>query len=218
MKSISRRCSSLLAVPLLLLPACGDDSSGDGGAACGEVAACGGDPTGAWSIADMCLDASLFRDLTEGCNAEIDIDGVDFSGSAEFRSDGTYVVTSAVRGPMRVVYPPACLTQDGVTFTCAQLDEGLKSIAGTEGSPLASVTCAAAGASCACDLVYNGTSATEDGTWSVSGTTLTTTSDDGVPEEVPFCIDGSSLTLGVEAEEGAVSVDPMKYYMRLTKR
>jgi hypothetical protein len=224
MKSISRVSSALIVTILLALSACGGGvedggNSNGGGASCEEVAACGGDPTGTWTMDETCIDSSFFQGITEGCDADIDISGMEVSGSAEFRADKTYVTTLTQQGPMKVVYPPECLTVEDTTMTCAQLNETMQQLAGAKESPFTSAECVSAGADCACTVVVAPTTSTATGTWSVSGSTLTTGSESEgeEPEETPFCADGSSFTIGLPVSEGADASGPMKHYMRFTK-
>ncbi|WP_437715138.1 hypothetical protein WMF45_01165 [Sorangium sp. So ce448] len=219
MKSASRVLSAVVATSLLALSACGDDggNSDGGGASCGEVAACGGDPTGSWSIDDACFDASMFQVPIEGCDAELDSSGLDVSGHAEFRADGTYVMTATLQGQIRVNLPPACLTQEGTTSTCAQLDEQLEQVAAQGDSPFVAAECSSAGADCACAMTIAGMASTDRGTWSVSGSTLTTEAEGEDPEAAPFCAQGSSLTMGISTSAGGNASGPLKTYLKFTK-
>ncbi|WP_437531118.1 hypothetical protein WME79_01155 [Sorangium sp. So ce726] len=219
MKSASRVFSAVIVTSLLALSACGDDggNSDGGGASCGEVAACGGDPTGSWTIDETCLDSSMFEGLFEGCDAEIDLSDFDMSGRAEFRADNTYVTTGTLQGPLRVVYPPACLTVEDTTVTCAQLNDVLQQQAAEGDSPFTSAQCASAGTGCACTLVFAPSTSTTTGTWSVSGSTLTLESEGEEPEENPFCAQGSSLTMGFPISTGADASGTIKHYVRFTK-
>ncbi|XYH98748.1 hypothetical protein ACMHYB_03015 [Sorangium sp. So ce1128] len=68
----------MLSTSLLALSACGDDAdegSSGGGAACAEAQACGGDPTGSWTIAETCLDPSMFAELIESAGKRADQEG-----------------------------------------------------------------------------------------------------------------------------------------------
>ncbi|WP_437756426.1 hypothetical protein [Sorangium sp. So ce1389] len=216
MKRFSRACAVLLSTSLLALSACGDDG-GAGGAACAEAQACGGDPTGSWTIAETCLDSSMFAELTERCDAEIDVSGVEFNGSAEFRSDGTYTATSTLTGPMKAVYPPPCLVFEDTTITCAQLDQTMQDLIAQGDAPYESATCAAAGQDCACSLILAQSTTTGAGTWSVSGSSLITESN-GEASEVPFCVEGSSLTMAAQPSEAGSGAGPLTSYLRLTRR
>ncbi|XXT20357.1 hypothetical protein WME94_02150 [Sorangium sp. So ce429] len=219
MERFSRACAILLSTSLLALSACGDDDgSPGGGAACAEAQACGGDPTGSWTIAETCLDRSIFAEINANCGAEIDVSGVEFNGGAEFRSDGTYTTTSTVTGPMKAVYPPPCLVVEDTTITCAQLDQTMKDLIAQDDAPYESATCAAAGQDCVCNLILAESTTTGAGTWSVSGSSLITESSGEAPDEVPFCVEGSSLTMAAQPSEAGSSAGPLASYLRLTRR
>lgn len=219
MKSASRVCSAVIVTSLLALSACGDDggNSDGGGASCGEVAACGGDPTGSWTIDDACFDVSMFQVPIEGCDAELDASGLDASGHAEFRADGTYVMTATLQGSIRMIAPPACLTHEGTTITCAQLHEQLEQFAAQDDSPFVGVECSSVGSDCACAMTIAGMASTDRGTWSVSGSTLTTEAEGEDPEAAPFCAQGSSLTMGMPTSAGENASGPSKSYLKFTK-
>ncbi|MGK3989547.1 hypothetical protein WME99_41250 [Sorangium sp. So ce136] len=219
MKRFSRACAVLLSTSLLALSACGDDDgSTGGGAACEEAQACGGDPTGSWTIEETCLDTAMFAELDANCGAEIDVSGVAFKGSAEFKSDGTYATTSTVTGPMKAVYPPPCLVFEDTTITCAQLDQTMQDLIAQGEAPYESATCAAAGQDCVCNLSLAERTTAGSGTWSVSGTSLITGSSGEAPQEVPFCVEGSSLTMAAQPSEAGSGAGPLTSYLRLMRR
>ncbi|WP_437508054.1 hypothetical protein [Sorangium sp. So ce1099] len=218
MKRFSRACAILLSTSLLALSACGDDDGSTGGGACAEAQACGGDPTGSWTIEETCLDRSMFAEINANCGAEIDVSGVEFNGSAEFRPDGTYTTASTVTGPMKAVYPPPCLVFEDTTITCAQLDQSMQDLIAQGEAPYESAACAAAGQDCVCNLILAESTTTGAGTWSVSGTSLITESNGEAPAEVPFCVEGSSLTMAAQPLEAGSSAGPLTSYLRLTRR
>ncbi|WP_437906559.1 hypothetical protein WME95_01185 [Sorangium sp. So ce327] len=223
MKSASGVFSAVIVTTLLALSACGggdddDDDEGNSkeeGPSCGLVVACGGDPTGTWTMDEACLDPSMFEDLHKGCDAAIVDSSVMMSGRAEFRADNTYAATITHQGPIKVVYPAACLAAEEVPITCAQLSVNMQRAAGGKESPFTSAECAQAGADCACTFVFGRDTTTWTGTWSVSGSILTIEGDE--PEEGPFCVQGFSLTRGFPVPEGADASGPIKHYMRFTK-
>ncbi|XXX76409.1 hypothetical protein WMF30_53050 [Sorangium sp. So ce134] len=219
MKAIARKHLVFLVMVPLALSACGGDGEhSDGGTACAPVAACGGDPTGSWTMADWCIDSSQFGELVPGCDADVDLSGVEMSGSAEFRPDGTYTETAALRGPMTVVYPPSCFSREGVATTCAQFDAALKEGVAKEGSLYGSAECVAAGEDCACNVSYRETTTTtRSGTWSVAGTILTTVPEGRGRQEMPFCVQGSSLVMGIDTAEEEDTAGSLKYTLRYTK-
>ncbi|WP_438034563.1 hypothetical protein [Sorangium sp. So ce204] len=214
----------MIVTSLLALPACGGSVDDEGkskeeGPSCGLVAACGGDPTGTWTMDGACLDPSMVEDLHKGCDAESDISGVVMSGRAEFRADNTYVTTITQQGPIEVVYPAACLAAEETPITCAQLSVKMQRLAAGKESPFTSAECAHAGADCACTFVLGRITAPSMGTWSVSGSILTIEpeGEGEEPEESPFCVQGSSFTRGFPVPAGADASGPIKHYMRFTK-
>ncbi len=222
MKSIVRKCLVLLLASPLALSGCGGDDDdvtpGGGAAPCGPVSACGGDPTGSWSIEDACLYNSQPPGFSSDCRPEVDTSGSGVSGIAEFRSDGTFTMTSTLRGAETRVYPPACFSGENFLLTCAQLDEALKKAAAQEDSLYEAAECVAAGEDCACNVVYRETTTTTTtGTWSVSGTSLVLEREGREPQDLLFCVQGSSLALGVNAAGDADGAGPMTSYLWYTK-
>ncbi|WP_437983912.1 hypothetical protein [Sorangium sp. So ce117] len=222
MKSASGVFSAVIVTTLLTLSACGgsvdvEGNSKEEGPSCGLVAACGGDPTGTWTMDEACLDPSMFEDLDEGCDAEIDVSGMVVSGRAEFRADNTHVTTITQQGPIKAVYPAACLAAEDIPITCAQLSVKMQRVAAGKESPFTSAECAHAGADCACTFVFGRDTTTSMGTWSVSGSILAIESEGEEPEESPFCAQGSSLTRGFPVSAGADASGPIQHYMRFTK-
>ncbi|CAN90366.1 hypothetical protein predicted by Glimmer/Critica [Sorangium cellulosum So ce56] len=222
MKSVSGVFSAVIVTTLLALSACGGSVDDEGnskeeGPSCGLVAACGGDPTGSWTMDETCLDPSMFEDLNKGCDGEIDISGMVVSGRAEFRADNTYVTTITHQGPIKAVYPAACLAAEDIPITCAQLSVKMQRAAAGKESPLTSAECAHAGADCACTFVFGRITTPSTGTWSVSGSILTLEPEGAEPEENPFCAQGSSFTRGFPVSAGGDASGPIRHYMRFTK-
>ncbi|HTN90529.1 MAG TPA: hypothetical protein VL242_42945 [Sorangium sp.] len=56
----------------------------------------------------------------EGCDAQYDVSDLELSGTAEFRVNGTYVMTRTTSGSMTTIYPPQC------RLTCEELDAAMK--------------------------------------------------------------------------------------------
>ncbi|WP_437731824.1 hypothetical protein [Sorangium sp. So ce1335] len=229
MKPISWKHPIMLLVPLLTLLACVEAGPpGDpGAAACGEVPACGGDPTGSWTIEGRCTDEPAFSGNSSSCDGVLSFADVEYIGHAEFNADFTYVITYTPRGPVRIARRMSCLVDDGVQKTCAEFDEDMQDLPLADESPFQSGSCAMTGEDCVCELFLREDPITETGVWQVVGTTLETYQDGeewGV-EDRPFCVDGSSFTLGTEelTEETETWTEenegePIKSYMRLTRR
>nr|AYM54213.1 hypothetical protein [Sorangium cellulosum] len=221
MKPTSRNQHFVLVATLLTLSACGaDDPLGKPGAAtCGEAPACGGDPTGSWTIDSFCIDTWGLSDNSDRCDISVSFEDAEFTGHAEFNADHTYAMTYTPRGPMTMVFRLPCLTSDGVPMTCEDLDRDMRDIQLAEESPFQSGECGMIGGDCTCHLFLREDPITETGVWLVSGTTLTTAVDgeEWGNHDVPFCVEGSSFTLGEELSEENEG-GPMKSYMRLTRK
>lgn len=225
MKSSARTCWTLFFLSLSTLSACGGSGDGPGGGgnvvygSCEEIAACGGDPTGSWTLDGACFDLSQFETGREDCDMEFDA-AMEASGTLDLHADGTYVSTITAKARSRSIYHPGCLSTEGGTLTCEQLDAGLRSNVDRGDSGYESAGCAVVDQRCVCEMVMSETTRTETGTWAVSGTTLTIARDGQTPRSDAFCVQGSSLTIGVSVGSQAddAPATTMTSYMRFTRR
>ncbi|WP_437629572.1 hypothetical protein [Sorangium sp. So ce854] len=198
----------------------GDGGSGAGepAGACGELAACGGDPTGSWTIEESCLDLSFDIPPSGACVPVSDISGIEINGGFEFDADGTYTATVTVGGAIVVTFPAPCLSGEDMALACADLGEQMSE---NDAGGIESVECAPVGDGCACTMAAREVTSASAGTWSASGTTLTTVlEDDDAPGELPFCVDGSTLTielLSAEDEQPDAGSLTMKGHLRLKR-
>src|SRR5690606_38678956 len=133
----------------------------------------------------------------EGCPRATLTSDLVASGSAVFNSDGTAAIEITISGTMTVTFPERCITGNGVTLTCAEVEQLLlesygESEAAGEPASIDSVSCSGRNdCSCVHSLVPVTSSST--GTFSVSGNRLTTTDDLGEVEDNGFCADGDTL-------------------------
>ncbi|WP_437774254.1 hypothetical protein [Sorangium sp. So ce1097] len=196
----------------------GGSGAGEPAGACGELAACGGDPTGSWTIEESCLDLSFDIPPSGDCVPVSDISRIEINGEFEFDADETYTATLTVGGTIVVTFPAPCFSGEDMALTCADLGEQLSE---NEAGGIESVDCAPVGDGCACTMAARELTSASAGTWSASGTTLTTVSeDDEASEGVPFCVDGSTLTMDLPAaqdEQPDAGSPSMKGYLRLRK-
>lgn len=185
---------SLVLGLLTSIASCG--SSG-GSASCGTFAACGGDVTGGWSIDQACFGdtlASAGDDLKSGCAAAtVDTSGVNVTGSATFKSDKTYSTTLGITGSMKMTLPASCLTGNGVTLTCAQLQGAIMdSLKKNPDQTFDMVTCTGS-SSCTCTMHFKPAPQDESGTWSTSGNVLSTkATGSSTADTAEYCVKGSS--------------------------
>jgi hypothetical protein len=176
------------SVAMTVLAGCG----GSDGGSCGMVAACGGDIVADWTIVDACLTGSGAAVFGDFCpTATLDASGLNASGMASYRADMTFDGTITMSGSMAFVLPASCLTTNGITLTCAQLDQAVKQAMMDDPDPsIQSISCAGSG-SCRCTAQMAPQTSTGSGTYTTSGTTLlengATASD--------YCVKGNELHL-----------------------
>ena len=194
---------SCLAVGLLGAISCGG-GDGDGGK-CSDFEACGGEVIGEWKIKKPCdLNAAvagvdLEFDLCP--TATVDASGLTVSGMTTYGADKTFSSTYQLGGTVAVTLPRECLNiAGGITATCAQVQQGINmALAADPDTQGITVTCQGS-SSCVCTApVPSQPPETESGTWSTSGTSLTTTSD-GASETSQYCVSGKSLRIRQEIE------------------
>lgn len=166
--------------------ALGCGGSSDGGS-CGTVQPCGGSVVGTWKVASTCvLDDSLFAtDATDICaTATIHVNNVSATGGVTYGADETYQDSGSITVGFQLTIPTSCL-QAGAT--CSDVDASFAS-----DSTVTSHSCATSGAACVCSIVMTDPM-TDSGTYSTSGTNLTTTPAGGSASTDSYCIAGGML-------------------------
>jgi hypothetical protein len=171
--------------------------------------ACGGDPTGNWTIKDLCLEMEIgenpFAERPE-CADQLYQISMDFEGYIHLNADKTYEVLMTPVASMLVELDDECLDsisqgQMAPADMCVELGKNMPN-------------CAYAGGKCSCSgPVDTGDDdeepEVETGTWSTEGTNLFV-SEDGetdAPKPVPFCVKGNTVALEVTNED---EEDPAK--------
>jgi hypothetical protein len=98
-------------------------SAGETGAkaSCTNVAACGGDVVGTWTVSSSCLPVSGKVDVSGfglGC-LEAPVEGMlQVTGTWTAKADGTFSDETTTSGEQVFAVPPSCLNVSGVTTTC----------------------------------------------------------------------------------------------------
>lgn len=133
---------------------------------------------------------------------------ISMSGTVAYREDKTYQANVTVTGSVVMKVPASCLTQQGVTLTCGQLQQSLEAKA-TDGG-YESVACSGS-SNCSCTITLVPEQQVASGTYSTSGATLTQTEAGGTPEDTSYCVKGSSLTLSPTLPSVSGSVVLSKY-------
>ena len=174
----------------------GGQASGTGGsgASCPPtVSPCGGNIVGTWKVTQYCVTTTqVLSSAGSGCTGATATYQFFYSGSLTFNTDGTF--DSAVTGGATVTeqFPSGC---NPFGFTCQQLGQSAMD-AGTG-------TCSAdATGGCTCDVATKALMpASPTGTYSVSGSTLTTV-DNGNATTNSYCVQGASLYEMADRQDG----------------
>jgi hypothetical protein len=129
----------------------GKGGSGNGGAAgaCTDVAACGGEVVGTWSVASSCLTVSGHLDgsgfFGAGCPSLPVTGSLRVSGAWTANSDGTYTDDTMTTGTEQIALASGCLFYSGASLTCDQASGAVQAMG------YSSVTCTSvAGGGCNC--------------------------------------------------------------------
>jgi len=191
-----------------LLAGCGN-SDDDGGGTCGKVSACGGDIVGNWAIQDFCVDDSLFAGVDDSsCPESTQSVSFEASGSAAFNADLTYAVSLVQSFSVKYGFPRSCLTSGGVTLTCEQLEDGIQNQISMPDSPFAGATCGSTSGGCSCTFDTPPVTTSESGTYTTSGSTVSTMPMGGSADSGEYCVDGGTLHLiARDPQNGATTAD-----------
>lgn len=200
------RLQSWVVVPFvaaLSLVGCGGSSKdGDDSDGCANAAACGGDIVGAWQISSTCLTFDSSTMSNDDCPGQTTrVADWDMTGNFNFNADLTYSANATQTGTVVTTLPASCLMRQGITLSCAQLEDALQ--ANLADSGFSSGTCSvSAGNGCACTIVTLPQSSNASGTYTTSGSgVLTQTETGGSPDSSNYCVKGSTLTLSPTASE-----------------
>jgi hypothetical protein len=172
-------------------------SCGGGGGSCGKVTPCGGDVVGSYTITAGCINnAALNMQLgstsTSCPGLSVSVSGTNVTGSGSFNADMTYTVTETVKLSAVETIPTSCLSQSGVTLTCAQLDQALQQEIASGSTTISSGHCSGT-SSCTCSFTIPAQTTTETGTYTTSGTTITMTPSTGTTSSDSYCVQGNEL-------------------------
>jgi hypothetical protein len=172
-----------VAAVLVGVPGCGSSSGGS----CGTVQPCGGSVVGTWKTSAACvLDDALFAsDATAICaTATIHVTSISPAGGVTYKTDGTYQDTGNLTLGLQFTIPTSCL-QTGAT--CSDIDASF-----AQDTTITRHSCSMSGAACVC-AVTTTQPVTDSGTYSTSGTNITTTPTGGQPSTDGYCVEGSTL-------------------------
>lgn len=171
--------------------ACGS-SSGGGGNSCSTPAACGGDVVGTWKVTSSCISISGLGSSADCPQETLKVSNITASGSVTYKSDMTYTAQRSLAADLNITLPSSCLTFQGITVTCAQLQMG---ISGDPNSGFKSINCVAAGAGCSCTGKIAQDQMNETGTFTTAGNVLTETTTGGKADANDYCVQGNTLLI-----------------------
>lgn len=171
---------------------------GGGGGSCGN-ASCGGDLTGTWGFTSACIDTNVLKQAflsgSMGACTQASVSAnLSPTGTISLNTDGTYALALTLGGTTTINIPTSCLNG----ATCADLDAALQAEISTEPS-IQSISCTGT-STCACVEVPAPETSNETGTYTTSGSTLTTTPTGASPDMASYCVkstmQASTLTVG----------------------
>jgi hypothetical protein len=197
-----------------MLSACGG-----GNGSCGKVQPCGGSVVGNWTISGECFNsASLNMDVMADCpGATVNTSGVKVSGSATFDANGNYTVMETVSLSATETIPASCLSMNGLTLTCAQLDQLIKQSVASDPTVFQSASCSG-NSSCTCRFTLAPQTMNESGTYTTSGTSLMLS---GSSSAAQYCAQGNELhlmTLNMTMPMGSMGQANIDTDLVLTKK
>jgi hypothetical protein len=171
---------------LVLLGACGGRVSGGTGGSGGapatcDSAPCGGDLTGRWSIEKVCGSASQAFPMRSCPDSMLTTSYDSVSGTYQFDESGTWQEVFSATVSVQGTSPASCVSESD----CREFEDEMQSSSGAS-----NVACSFQG-TCRCSMTLSGNGS---GTYRVSGTSVTTTSD-GASQTYGYCVSGNTLTL-----------------------
>jgi hypothetical protein len=115
-----------------------------------------------------------------------------------FNSDMTYMISATVSAVEAATVPLSCLSGDTCDDFAMVFNEGLFGDAGTS-----SATCTTSGSNCDCNVTLSLQTGTDTGTYSVSGDSLTTMSQNGAGlGNVTYCVQGDNTLTIIQSPDG----------------
>lgn len=150
-----------------------DMTSDNGVVVCAAVDdPCGGLIDGTWVVGKDCYDNTV-----DGCSSYTE-QLLETPKRIFSFVDGAYMFSTEGQFTSKLTFSQSCLS-----VTCAEADD-----------PSTGLTCLASGSNCVCNSVQESTG-TAEGTYDVSGATVTTAVPGADPESFPFCVKGDRLYL-----------------------
>jgi hypothetical protein len=176
--------------------ATGGTTGTGGGPACNSVSPCGGNVVGTWKVSSSCLSLTGSMDVlltSLGCST-VQVNGsMQTTGTFTANADGSYADNTTTKGSVAFSLAPSCLTISSVPVECEKAGSIFQGLGWT------TTACTLSNGQCNCSLSveqrgglgFISSSATMKGSYTTSGSTLTT--DDGL--SYSYCASGEQLTV-----------------------
>ena len=175
----------------------GGGTGGDGTGSCSNVAPCGGDVVGTWTVTSSCLTVTGKLDLVgffgPDCTTAPVTGSLQVSGTWTAKADGTYTDNTKTTGHEQITLAQPCLKFSGTVLTCDQATGPVQSMGYSD------VTCTSApdgGCTCSATLDQSGSLGLVSNDPSTSGNfkvaSNVITNDDTNP--YAYCVAGSKMT------------------------
>jgi hypothetical protein len=171
----------------VLLGASSGVSCGSDGGSCSTPAACGGTIVGNWLVTSSCV--QLMGTFSSSlCSTATAVASLRYSGQVSYTASMTYTLSSSASGTEAIEFPASC-----VTTTCDQIAQTVQA---SPPDGITSIHCSpAAGGGCTCAATLSSESNMETGTYTLSGTSITTTSSVGGGETDSYCAVANHLDI-----------------------
>jgi hypothetical protein len=180
----------------------GGAGEGGGEASCDEVAPCGGDIVGTWTVVSCPLtvsgDVNMMGFGLDCKTAPITSGSLEVTGTVEFLADGSFNDHTVTTGTSMLELPELCKHVSGTVTDCVSLGESLDSLGFKSGV----CTDNATSGGCTCTtvteqsggLVFVSPDFSDTGLYKTADNKLTTTVF-GIDTEYPYCVAGNTLTM-----------------------
>jgi hypothetical protein len=190
---MTKTAHPLLGLGILAAMVSGFSCGGSDGGTCSMANACGGDIVGDWKITSSCLKVTGTLDDADCPTASINA-SLHATGTASYRADLTYSLAFVLSGMETIGFPATCLTFNGVTVTCDQLNQQFVT---NPPAGIAALHCTSAGSGgCNCTATLPDQTDTEVGTYITGSGILTTTQTGSTPDPGGgYCVQGNTLDL-----------------------
>jgi hypothetical protein len=181
----------------------GKAGSGGSGGKCPSFKACGGDPTGDWTVDDVCAsnEGKLFAATVNqpACSSALQsVSNVKGSGEYKLGADKNAMSSIMVSGSAKFSFNDACAKALGIADNAASECTSKIEAAFKKESAVKSAACTATGSNCDC-TIDSTLSFAGNGSYTVSGNNIMVS---GLTQ--PFCVEGGKLT--VQASQGGETV------------